>query len=457
MAVAVVLAVFLVCGFVSVGSAKSAPDSSKKSSGKSTQGPKKNSPAGKNNGKPKPPAENTTSYPSSNLSPVEIQPRDCRLQEGRYWHSLRFTDSTLDFPFYTNFNCPSEAVERAVIVVHGMNRNADDYFQDIRLIVPMLQPKTSGVDWPDVSIASTEHQANQTQKSGTSFAASGIPVQSVLNSSTSLAPVVFEKFAMNSGTTVIVAPKFLICSSGENPCDAEVSPDDPHYYYWSTNDGWKSGMASAAALANSGYGPRKSSFEFMDELLFYLKGRYPNLRYVTVAGHSAGGQFVQRYAATTRSLMSLAYYGIEVHFVVANPSSYVYLDPMRWVDGAWQVPKSPGCNYDHYRYGLGGGLSSLFYQYILDTGVDYIRAMYPMNKVVYLLGENDTSTGGNLDGSCEANWQGANRLERGETYYNYINDHYPGHNHEIGIVPGVGHHHGNMFTSPLGRAKILWW
>jgi hypothetical protein len=78
-----------------------------------------------------------------------------------------------------------------------------------------------------------------------------------------------------------------------------------------------------------------SSFDILDHMLAILTDRdiYPNMNKISILGHSAGGQMVQRYAIT--SLLAAAYDDedfdeIDVQFVVANPSSYTYLDERRF-------------------------------------------------------------------------------------------------------------------------------
>ena len=45
---------------------------------------------------------------------------------------------------------------------------------------------------------------------------------------------------------------------------------------------------------------------------------------VVIFGNSAGGQFVNRYAAVGRGPGALAARGIQTRFIVANPSTYLY-------------------------------------------------------------------------------------------------------------------------------------
>jgi pimeloyl-ACP methyl ester carboxylesterase len=58
-----------------------------------------------------------------------------------------------------------------------------------------------------------------------------------------------------------------------------------------------------------------------------LWSRYPRLELVTLVGHSSGGQAVQRYALTTKMAVEA-----RVRYVVANPSSFAYLNGERWLD-----------------------------------------------------------------------------------------------------------------------------
>ena len=54
-------------------------------------------------------------------------------------------------------------------------------------------------------------------------------------------------------------------------------------------------------------------------------GIFPNLKTVVVVGHSAGGQFVNRYAAGGAGCPNPL---VEVRYVIMNPSSYLYVDDL---------------------------------------------------------------------------------------------------------------------------------
>lgn len=94
-----------------------------------------------------------------------------------------------------------------------------------------------------------------------------------------------------TGRTLVVAPHFAA------PEDPEAAL--PGRLYWN-DSGWKSGDPSL-----TGPYPRAwsmSSFAIADLLVRKAGDRllYPNVQRIVVAGHSAGGQFVNRYTATTQ-------------------------------------------------------------------------------------------------------------------------------------------------------------
>ena len=71
-----------------------------------------------------------------------------------------------------------------------------------------------------------------------------------------------------------------------------------------------------------------SSFEVMDRIIKKISNQkiLPNLKRIILIGHSAGGQFVQRYAVGTQVTQETS---IPTYFVVSNPSSYLYLHDSR--------------------------------------------------------------------------------------------------------------------------------
>ncbi len=137
-------------------------------------------------------------------------------------------------------------------------------------------------------------------------------------------------------------------------------------------------------------------------------------------GHSAGGQFVHRYMTFTGGpRVDLA--------IAANPGWYTMTT-----------------RTETFPYGLGGA----------NVTDDDLRKLYA-SPLVVLLGEEDTRRGIYLRTTPEADRQGANRLERGKTYFAEAkrNARAAGMPFEwkLRTVPGVGHKNAGM----AGPAAVL--
>ena len=124
-----------------------------------------------------------------------------------------------------------------------------------------------------------------------------------------------------------------------------------------------------------------------------------------MAGHSAGGQFVIRYEMLNRVHDKL---GIPVSYVVANPSSYAYVDGLRPTTSAFSAmasdagqgtsapaPNAPAdfvpfadakncTGYDTWPYGLRG-----LPGYATTLSNQQITRQLVARPVTYLLGEAD--------------------------------------------------------------------
>jgi len=240
--------------------------------------------------------------------------------------------------------------------------------------------------------------------------------------------------------TLIVAPHFLI----EEDVAAHGLAND--VAFWS-EDGWKQGDDSLSTPSHPRAGI-ESSFDTIFAIQREVRNHtnFPNLTRIVLVGHSAGGQFVQRFAAAG---------GPNAHidrYVVANPSSYLYMDSRRI--GFTDTPPLCG-NYNSYKYGL-----DHLNRYMLSCGAaNALRAHYEQAHVVYLLGSDDRDPNHpDLDKSCAAAVQGAHRLDRGTRFYQWLGQHYGGQiygTHRKVIVPGVGHSAGDMFNSMEGLQQIF--
>lgn len=270
----------------------------------------------------------------------------------------------------------NEQITRALIVVHGTNRDADNYYR--------------------TAVASA-----------------------------------FLAGALDD--TVVIAPR--IASNDGRGCKDALEENEVSYSC--SGDSWRSG---GTALSN----PKLTSFHFMDDLLRQLarKQAFPNLKTIVVAGHSAGGQYVNRYEMANTVHETL---GVPVSYVVSNPSSYAYLDSSRpTADGKETRTFSDARNcttFDRWPYGFqvrsgyAGGLPDA-----------QLRKQLAARPVVYLLGELDILPLAGFDSSCPAMAQGPTRLARGQAFGKYVNSKFDAQ-HETKVVPLCGHNARCMFTA----------
>ena len=252
-------------------------------------------------------------------------------------------------------------------------------------------------------------------------------------------------------STLVVAPR--LASHDSRACLDKLEPNEVNYRC--SGDSWRSGAGSLTD-------PDLTSYNITDELLRLLanKSVFPNLKTVVVTGHSAGGQYVTRYAMANRVHESL---GIKVEYVVANPSSYAYFDDTRLAPGAVcnekgectggfvRYAEGGNCTtYDHWPYGMDGRTGG----YTQAESVDDLKHQMASRPVTYLVGELDTLPLAGFDSSCPAMAQGPNRLQRGLTYWSYLNKKF-GAQHKLMIVPLCGHNARCMYTADPGLPLLF--
>ncbi len=194
---------------------------------------------------------------------------------------------------------------------------------------------------------------------------------------------------------LIVAPQFLTDVDRANGDRADDA------LYWQV-EGWKGGYPAL--------GPAPvSSFGAMDSLLGQLAPEPGPDPAVVVFGNSAGGQFVNRYAAVGRGPDLLAGRGLRVRFVIANPSTYLYFARERPV----AVPD--GARVNDWRYGFDGAPG------YVDAGPRRSLERYLGRDVTIVLGALDRDGASPLlEVSPAAMAQGANRFDRGLLYDRHV-------------------------------------
>jgi len=320
----------------------------------------------------------------------------------------------------------------AVVVVHGADRNADEYFCAMRE-----------------------------------------------------ASVLQQQYA--PGEVLVIAPWFKAA-----PPDTTL----PGEVYWPGGDPngvWRAGRESDPAADPSGAGRTVSSYTVLDRIAAALLA-LPGIELVTVAGHSSGGQTVQRWGfasdvAAEGAVLPTKLAGFEsassasashpVRLVVANPSSYVYLDDRRWnyssptglppwtTDDLMPVSaaKAEACpGWNQWEWGIVPGNAPPYVTAALSRhGAAALVARYASTNTTYLLGGNDTCNEAlkpgcdshGLETTCQDMMEGPFRLYRGQHYAAYLRILYGRPVHRIAVVHDVGHDHTLMFQSRQGLAAIF--
>ncbi len=225
--------------------------------------------------------------------------------------------------------------------------------------------------------------------------------------------------------TIVIAPRFASKSAG---CRDTLAPNEVSYSC--NGDSWRSGGTSTSD-------DKITSYDFTDEILRKLarKEIFPNLKSIVVAGHSAGGQYVNRYEMSNQIHDTL---GIPITYVVSNPSSYAYLDATRPAQDLTAACK----NYDRWPYGLEGRSGG----YTAKETPEQLKKQLAARPTTYLLGEIDILPLGGFDSSCSAMTQGPTRLARGQAFGKLVNEKY-GAKHATAVVSLCGHNARCMFTA----------
>lgn len=282
-------------------------------------------------------------------------------------------------------------VTRALIMVHGMMRNADHYFR------------------------------------------------------TATAAAFIDGALKN---TIVIAPHFI--GHRNKPKTGEVI--------------WAGGRVNWRDGGRSINYPHLYSFDLVDNLVYELANKkvFPNLTTIVVAGHSAGGQFVDRYAMSNK--VDGAVQGVKLSYVVANPSTYA------WPTAERPLPVGTADPVDAYKEAMDGRRVNTDFKYgPFDRDKDPTYDLWPMGlekragytanvsdtrlrkqlvdrHITFLLGQVDVLPLGGFNSSPDAMAQGPTRRARGEAFANYVNKKL-GASHKVIIVPECAHNDRCIFTS----------
>ncbi len=309
---------------------------------------------------------------------------------------LNVNGHDLGIPYHRNrpLGVDNPDITRAIIVVHGLDRAGETYFQTMSNIAADIPGSTD--------------------------------------------------------STIIISPQFL------TEDDINEQGLESHYLYWTTS-GWATGALSRDNASNP-RPARVSSYALLDTVMYRLANSLPNLQRLVLVGHSAGGQLAHRMAVTSPMITNLQEnYQIPVRTIVTNPSSYVYLNPERWEEGTtydFSIPNTDCTPYDNYIYGL----NELYAYMQNTPVADMIEWYKEREVVYFLGGNDNNPDAYLLDTTCQAMLQGSHRLERGQIFFEYVQHLYGPeilNDHHMEIVSGVGHTHIGMFSSSQGQHIIF--
>lgn len=270
------------------------------------------------------------------------------------------------------------------------------------------------------------------------------------------------QLSARTGDTLLVAPLFPVSGSQATHCHSPGVPAaQAGDALWSCSSWIEGGLDTLG---------QTSSFTALDRLVAELKIKWPQIQSITVAGFSAGAQFVQHYAGFAKPPA-----GVALRYVIADPGSWLYFDrqrpqpienthPADWRNCNqkgrcrfdWVVSNTDACpNINRWKYGIDSMPP------FLGQSPESVRQRYAMADITYIEGEKDTGNAPGtfykiLDKSCAAQAQGPYRLQRGIAYAAYDQQFIAPHaKRDLLIVPGCAHDVACVFPSSLGRKALF--
>lgn len=131
---------------------------------------------------------------------------------------------------------------------------------------------------------------------------------------------------------------------------------------------------------------------------------YPNVRSITLVGHGLGAQVISRVAVLARPV------GVEVRYVVANPSSQLFFTRDRPVE----VDTARCSRFNEFRYGLE--------KMPFSVGLSAVQLFkrFAGRDVRYVIASDDTADDGDQLVCGGRSAGGPRRAERSYAYFKYI-------------------------------------
>lgn len=209
-------------------------------------------------------------------------PRGARLT------TLAVGSDSHELAVYWTRNPSNRAAKQAFVMIHGRNRNGNDYWSTMSTI--LSSAVSDGVSGADEN-------------------------------------------------AIVVAPQFYSAelNSGQYARD-ELA--------WSDINAWQAGEAAIHPR-----GAKESSFDALDAFFdeFSNTTKYPALEELVFVGHGGGGQLINRYSIVAKDMSSPS---LHVRFVAGDPSSSAYFTTHRPTTDAAIATKEDCPLYNTWRYGF---------------------------------------------------------------------------------------------------------
>jgi hypothetical protein len=257
----------------------------------------------------------------------------------------------------------------------------------------------------------------------------------------------FASWGITNDSVLILAPMFMdaadMTAGGGHPGEISFG-----------GELWQQGSASKTPVLNESI----TSYEIMDFFadMLFNKTFYPNLNQVVVVGHSLGGQASMRYAL----LKKTKYYDNNMRFWIGNPGSWTWLSDQRpYPNVNMSCPVGSNTSYESWPYGLTGNTSQVT-KYARDNvqnDTNWVVSRFLGRSIHYALALLDNGPG---DTRCQAQWQGANHLDRGTNFIlayqnlSLAKNAFPS-THTLDLIADTAHQDYPMYSANISLQRIF--
>lgn len=234
-------------------------------------------------------------------------------------------------------------------------------------------------------------------------------------------------YGVKQGEVMIIAPTVL------NLDDQAAGGVEANWAAYNSSIWQMGGVTHYPNLTHS-----VSFYSAMDKILDMAMNQtlFPKVNQLVVAGHSMGGQAVARYALLKREKK----YDASVKYWIGNPGSWPWLQNDTQAVTNAPLQCDPVELKNRWPYGLGYNLSVIpkyARSEVMQDTQPFVQR-FLQKQIHYGLALLDNGAG---DTHCQAQYQGANHLERGTNFVSMLsslNNGWPA-NHSLGFVAGVSH------------------